>query len=415
LDRLTVRLYNVRFGDGILISVPDREADGSARMRHILIDVGNAASKAGGENRVFAPAFENILEVLDGQPLDLYVMSHEHMDHVQGPLWAAKNHFSDGELTRRLDVQHLWMPASAAPDYYDSHHEAKKQLDMASAAYQGVQRSASAAVEAVPDGIAAMLRNNDRFLPARGLQLGSHARTADCVDFIRSLAPEGRRHYVHRSVGEPRNGTPPFDLSGAHPFRDAELEIWAPEEDSSEYYGRFRPVALGAAPGMAGGDAAGAIATPPPGVDAGAFYNLVAMRQGGNIENLLAIDKAANNSSIVFCLKWRGWHLLFPGDAELRSWKEMDKQNTLQPIHFLKVGHHGSHNGTPHADLLTKLFPMPDSGDRDRLAAVSTFENTYSGIPDTATFDELENDFACPMFTTLDENDGDALVLEFDG
>jgi hypothetical protein len=42
---------------------------------------------------------------------------------------------------------------------------------------------------------------------------------------------------------------------------------------------------------------------PPPGVDVGAFYNLVRSRQGGFIDNILAIDKAENNSSIVFCLK----------------------------------------------------------------------------------------------------------------
>ena len=52
---------------------------------------------------------------------------------------------------------------------------------------------------------------------------------------------------MHRSVGAASNGTPPFELAGTHPFRRAALEIWAPEEDSSEYYGRFRPVALGAA------------------------------------------------------------------------------------------------------------------------------------------------------------------------
>lgn len=49
------------------------------------------------------------------------------------------------------------------------------------------------------------------------------------------------------------------------------------------------------------------------------------------------------------------------------------------------------------------------------LAAVSTHENQYSGIPDQETFDDLTNDFACPVWSTLDEEDGAALPIEFEG
>lgn len=414
MDTLTVRLYNVRFGDGILISVPDEEADGSPRMRHILIDVGNAASKPGGENEVFRPVFDDILEVLNGQPLDLYVMTHEHLDHVQGPLWAAKKHYSGDQLKDALNVQHLWMPASSHPNYYDTHSKAKKQLDAAVRSFSGVQRFLGASPE--EPMLAVMLRNNNRLEGPTPLGAsGSHGRTADCVEYIRTLAPPAHTHYVHRSVGGARNGTQPFELTGTHPFRRAALEIWAPEEDSSQYYGRFRPMALGSAPGAAAATADGVPVTPPAGVDAGAFYNLVSRRQGGYVENLLAIDRAANDSGIAFCLGWRGWKLLFPGDVELRSWNEMNKENALSPIHFLKVGHHGSHNGTPHADLLTKLFPIPAPADYTRVAAVSTALNQYPGIPHQETFDELDNDFACPVWSTLEEEDGTALTIEFEG
>ena len=220
--------------------------------------------------------------------------------------------------------------------------------------------------------------------------------------------------FVGRDVGGARDGTPTFDLSGTHPFRRAELEIWAPEEDSSSYYGRFRPMTLGEAPGSTN-TATDTPVTPPAGVDASAFFNLRSIREGGFVENLLAIDKAANNSGIVFCLKWQCWTLLFPGDVELRSWREMDKEGVLSPIDFLKVGHHGSHNGTPHANLLDRLFPMPAPLNRTRVAAVSTYKNQYSGIPHNATFDELKDDFACPVWSTLEEEDGAALTIDFEG
>ncbi len=411
MSNLTVRLYNVRFGDGILISVPDQDDTGAERMRHILIDVGNAASKAGGENQVFAPVFEDILAILDGQPLDLYVMTHEHLDHVQGPLWAARNQFAGDELKAALNVQHLWMPASSHPQYYDTHADARRELAAAQRAFMGVRAHLGAA-PADPK-LAAMLRNNNRMEgPTLGAE-GSHGRTADCVEFIRSLAPPGRTHYVYRSIGAAVNGTPHCDLTDKHPFRVAEFEVWAPEEDSSRYYGRFQPMAAAAAPGPSDG-APRAPVTPPRGVDASAFYNLVEMRAGGSFENLLAIDRAANDSGIAFCLRWRGWTLLFPGDVELRSWKEMNKAGVLSPIDFLKIGHHGSHNGTPEGALLARLFPMPAPADRKRLAAVSTYMDQYPGIPDQVTFDELGNEFDCPVRSTLDEDDGAALTIEFE-
>ena len=88
-DTLRVRIYNVRFGDAVLVTVPDRD-DGHTTTRHMLVDFGNVLANGGGEDAVFKPIVEDILSVLDGTPLDLYVMTHEHMDHVQGPLFASK-------------------------------------------------------------------------------------------------------------------------------------------------------------------------------------------------------------------------------------------------------------------------------------------------------------------------------------
>jgi len=418
VDKLVVRLYNVRFGDGVLISVPDQDEAGDPLTRHILIDVGNAASREGGENEVFTPVFEDILRVLDGRPLDLYIATHEHMDHVQGLLWASK--FADGDLVKKLDVQHVWLSASSHPEYYDTHQEAKKKLALASEAYHLAGKALAASGEPAPEAVQILMRNNNRFLAASAdgssdLADLSHGRTADCIEFIRRLTDRDHTHYVHRSIGAPSHGVEPFDLTGTHPFREAKIEIWAPEEDSSEYYGRFKPTALGAAPGASPLAVDGKVALPPAGVDAGAFYNLVTRRQGGFVDNLLAIDKAANNSSIVFCLEWRGWKLLFPGDAELRSWKEMNKEGVLSPIHFLKIGHHGSHNGTPNADLLAKILPVPAPDNRLRRAAVSTFPDTYSGIPHQETFDELRDVHGCILSTTMGLADGEAQILEFEG
>ena len=384
MSTLRVRAYNVRFGDAILVSVPDRDGDGRETTRHILFDVGNVLSGAGGDDDVFEPVIRDVLATLDGRPLDLYVSTHEHLDHVQGLLFASE------QLGLDLDVEHVWLPASAATDYYDRFPDARKRRLQLEETFDQIQRYLDAA-EDEPSALVHSLRlNND------------YRSTARCVDFLRQLADPT---YVFRGA----------DLTGAHPFTEARLSVWAPEEDTSVYYGTFQPMALGVGP-AAGPEAAveahGAALIPPPGVDAGSFYHLVEARRQSAVDNLLGIDKANNNSSVVVCLEWRGWRLLFPGDAEHRSWKEMDKRGLLGPVHFLKVAHHGSWNGTPPLTLLDKLLPLDPADDRPRRALVSTCANTYHNVPDTMTVDEVGRR---AEVVTVGHADGPAFVdLTFD-
>lgn len=356
MDRLRVRAYNVRFGDAILVSVPDRTASGNAKTRHLLIDFGNVLQGEGGADDVFEPVVDDILDVLGGEPLDLYVLTHEHLDHAQGLFYAME------VLGKAVGVRNLWLPASAEPGYYDTHPNARRKLHQALRLYERIEQY----LEGRPQHplLEAMMLNN------------SPGRTADCVDYLRSL---GRVTYVHRGKG----------LAGRHTFHDARFEIWAPEEDTSVYYGRFQPMAVARADAP-GRFEDGLDLRPPPGVDAGAFYNLVEARRSGFADNLYTIDKAANNSSVVFLLEWRGWRLLFSGDAEERSWKEMDKRGVLSPVHFLKVSHHGSHNGTPDEDLLDKVLPAgPGADGRQRTVLVSTHPGIYEAVPHEPTLAEL--------------------------
>lgn len=360
MDALRVRVYNVRFGDAVLVTVPDRD-DGQTTTRHMLVDFGNVLSSEGGEDAVFRPIIEDIISVLDGAPLDLYVMTHEHMDHVQGLLFASE------KFGLEVPVGQSWLTASAEPGYYTAHPEARRKQAAAVAAYREADRFLSAAPEAAAALGPLLLNNNPR-------------RTGDCVEFIRNVAAQPPA-YVHRER----------DLTGTHPFREAKLELWAPEEDTSEYYGSFQPIAFGVRSGDANGGARSLqTPIPPRGVDSGAFYALVESRRRGVFDNLLAIDRAANNSSVVFALEWRGWRLLFPGDAEHRSWREMDKRGLLRPVHFLKVSHHGSWNGTPEGEILDKILPMPPPDGRKRRAAVSTCTDTYPGVPDEELLEQLK-------------------------
>ena len=386
-DTLRIRSYNVRFGDAILITVPDRANSGKLTERHILIDVGNVLSGAGGDDSVFVPILEDVLKVTRGAPLDLYVMTHEHMDHVQG-LLAGFKHGVD------IKANHVWITASAAPNYYDHHPEAKKKFQLAMRAYMSLERQLAAAPQDVNDRLyARMLNNNPR-------------KTADCVEHIRENICEPENiHYVHRE----------YDLKNAHPFEEAKFEIWAPEEDTSIYYGRFQPLALGLDNVGDGQEEKQRLQrpAPPAGVDVGAFNNLLDRRESGAYDNLMAIDKARNNTSLVFSLEWRDWRLLFAGDAEVRSWKTMNKFGVIKPVHFLKVSHHGSHNGTPSGEILEALLPANPGDTKERHALISTCDDTYSGVPHEPTTSALSA--LCSILDTRQIADGESLDLELKG
>jgi beta-lactamase superfamily II metal-dependent hydrolase len=368
---IRIRTYNVRFGDAILVTIPDRDPrTRKTTPRFVLIDVGNVLGQAGGDDTVFEAVVADILKVLAGRPLDLYVMTHEHLDHVQGLFYAATKHYGADELKQRLNVQDAWLTASSAPDYYTTHPKAREQKLALNAAYTALATQ----VTGLSHLLQAMLANNNP------------RATEPCVQYLRDLAAPAHTHYVHRA----------FVTARKHPFREAKFSIWAPEEDTSDYFTRLLPIANtpSAAP-----DAPTTL-LPPAGVDVGAFYDLLAQRANGNLDNLLAIDRAANNTSVVFAIEWRGRRLLFAGDAELGSWRMMRDKAVLVPVDFLKVSHHGSHNGTPANELLDRILP---GNSQRRRAVISTWDDTYGGIPHGDTNDRLRE--RCRLQSILDDPD----------
>ncbi len=203
-EDLVVRMYNIHFGDAILVTVPDRDrATGRTRTRRILIDVGNAPKVAGtgvgGDDAVFKDVVADILDELDGDPVDLYVLSHEHLDHAQG-LFFASTKLPELDLANRLKVRHVWLTASAHPDYYDPDKTrfpdaVKKKLE-AETMYRRVAALMATRPTAATKDLLELLANNDP------------TKTKQCVEFLRQLNP-AKTHYVHRGAR----------LRGTHPFR----------------------------------------------------------------------------------------------------------------------------------------------------------------------------------------------------
>ena len=378
MSRLRVFAYNVRFGDAILVEVPERKGRREV-VRHILIDVGNVLSGAGGERKVFRPVLEDIQARLGDKPVDLYVMTHEHLDHVQGLPLAAR-------LGLPIQVDYAWLTASAEDDYYRRFPEAARRLRLARSQYERARLAAEARGLLGMAAVRAFVQNNDP------------VTTRECVAFLKGTATK-RTSYVHRGF-QPVAGR-------NHPFTEARLSVWAPEADTSSYYGRTKPFLDHAADRPRR-------ARPPPGVDGRAFRELMEFLEAGLGDSMLAIDRAANNTSVVLALEWRGWRLLFPGDAELGSWSTMDRLGVLRPVHLLKVGHHGSRNGTPPDSVLEQLLPLVRSDPRPRYALVSTWPETYAGVPDALTMRRLARRVD-RVVSTRSARSGGCVTIELDG
>ena len=362
--KLRIRAYNVEFGDAILISFPD-----AGVTRHILLDVGNKHGGKGG-NKVFIPVIDAIAKAIaPATNIDLYVMTHEHLDHVEG-LAEYKN--KKGALPFAID--RVWMTRSADPDYYKDFPDAVRAKEKKKTLYRALASLAAArGLDKTGDRashVRALLENNDPDM------------TDKCVSFLRTLAP-GKTHYVHRGM----------DVSKLHPFKDAKITIWAPEEDSTVYYSpkKKKKDTPHAALEELEEEAAKTFGdTPRPlpiaGVDASAFYNLVERRELSLMEGLFSIDAAENDTSVVFCLEWAKKKLLFVGDAEQKSWSMMDAKGVLEKVDFLKIGHHGSHNATPPDALLQKILPKAGKAK----AVLSTCEGGYPSVPDGSTRKRIE-------------------------
>jgi beta-lactamase superfamily II metal-dependent hydrolase len=395
VSTLTVRAYNVGFGDAILVTIPDRNPRTKREtMRSILIDVGTKKGAGGPSLDDLETVIQDIRRVAPRGAIDLYVMTHEHYDHVAG-LFHAKD-------TWGLDVpfDYAWITASSDPGYHKRHPDYKKLREFANAYGDALERTLSLS----QDPRDAAFRE---FLASRESQ-----KTESCVRYLRQRAAK-KTTYVHRESS--------IRPGKHHPFQEARLAVLAPERDTGCYFDRLNLlpfVGASTEPPVTGSAIGRTRPEPPPGVDRHAFTRLLDSWHEGAFDAVLAIDKAENNTSIVFTLEWRGWRLLFTGDAEQESWRIMHRRGLLKPSHFLKVSHHGSETGAPPDDALEAILPTRPPDRRSRRAVVSTYSKTslYPGVPNREALNELRQ--RCgrkALLSTEDVPPGEPVVLEFSG
>ena len=363
----------------------------------MLVDFGNAP---GQTNDRFEAIAEDI-ERETGGHLNVLVISHEHLDHIEG-FYSTKEIFGD---PARMTIDYVWMGLPSDPDYYTDFPAAEPHLKLVEAAAAYGKALAGRSLDLAP-GFATMIRNND-------------LSNLDRLNFIKGLPT--------KSVKYLRRGNRTQNRS----FTDAAVRILAPEKDVSVYYSDSAhnnlgalAAALGPATGGAANRTRGALedwwsfpkaervrSGRPPNLTARDWNTLKSGIEGGGPEAIRTIDKAQNNTSLVFILEADGKRLLFPGDAELESWRILEQENSaeMKPVDFLKVSHHGSHNGSL-ATVLDKVLPRENAANATVMVSTkSKVYGTVNPVPDEDTMADLRE--RCSRFIST-EDDLEGLFVE---
>jgi hypothetical protein len=389
-DSLLVRLYNVGLGDCIYVRVPDGDDH-----RHLLIDCGNKFSPEEWLREAIDDLAQQLPALPDGKRrLDLLVATHSHEDHVRG---------FDVDLFGRFAIGEIWLSAAMDPEHRQA-EGARALQGLALASLERLAASGSPAFAGFAEELLALSKSDGMSALLEGLP----AANGD-------IEPK----FVHAE-------TPEEDLAL---FREAgtRLRVLAPMPDIDGYYlGRGDQQAVAGVSGfstvfaeLAGDAPDGSVAATPANVSREDFELLRRQLNDSALAFVLKAGHLVNNTSVVLLLEWRGRRLLFTGDAECKTTRggrfEMGKPNDswnvmweergehlLQPVDFLKVGHHGSHNATPWtADrlgdaahpvnkILDNLLPLRAPGHPERYAVVSTQRTTsYEKIPQPELMAEL--------------------------
>ena len=361
-----VRMYDVGFGDCFLLTF-----DYGRFHRHILIDCGTTARNASQERARLLPVARDIAAECGGR-LDAVVISHRHRDHLGG-FARLKRSEAPGNILAGLRPKLVLQPWTEDPRLPE--HPSRRRR----AFYQSLTEAGQAATEVLREQARQFARTQPAHLAA--LAWRTFANQA-AIDGIRQLS--GRHRYLHR--GQP-TGLEPL-LPG---FRIAVLGPAPPEDEGSWSVlernlqrERWRALAALARPRPL---RTGRLLFPPYRAwSAGLFPpparwfldRIRDLQQDQMLSFVRAVNSEINNTSLVLMFDGFGQRMLFAGDAECDSWRQMLADARIREwvarTTLYKASHHGSGNGTPRSvwSLIAQSHPQSKP--------LATLLSTKSGV-----------------------------------
>jgi beta-lactamase superfamily II metal-dependent hydrolase len=393
---VTIRMYNVGFGDAFLIVLP-----GPDRPARMLVDCGSHFLSA--RPRPVAETVAQIIEDVtedDGVPrIDVVVGTHRHQDHVSG---------FHNKAWSKVEVGEVWMPWTEHP----TDPKARKVRETQSSAAKHL----SLALERLgaDDETRGLAENNLTNTPAMATLHRGFSGSPE-----RRFLPDGERMTVLESPALP--GVKVHVLGPSHdddvirdmnpPAGESYLRLLGATAEGGAHRPPFPPHWAMTV------DEFDAMEPPLPhlSLDKRDRDRVTTLAGVDGFQLAVALEAAVNGTSLMFMLEVGEAMLLFPGDAQWGTWRralaDPDTAELLSRTTFLKVGHHGSHNATP-KDFVEALTTARASGDQpppDMWAMVSTHPiSVWKAIPKQELLKALGN--VTPQLARSDHGDGAAVV-----
>jgi hypothetical protein len=353
-SRITVRMYQVGFGDCFLLSFAYRTLlpDGR-RERHLLIDFGSTRWPKG-----FAPRYRELaadIAARTGGKLDVLAITHRHKDHLGG--------FGDDAAASTIAAL---KPTLVLRPWTENPQAA---ANATGPALVGTRSLAYADGLATAQSFAGEVARS--FEGRRGLHGELAAVAIEQVanqDAIRRLdhlagSAAGGARYLY--AGQPSGIDELVPGVTTRVLGPPTIDQWpavgGQREDDPQYWLRRKGllaqmlVSVDAPAGLvrAAGDSGGRQE-----IDPGPLRWIVDRMRDQQAHSLLRIvtslEDALNNTSLIFQIQSGTRRLLFPGDAQIENWsyaltspKAEALRAGLAAVDLYKVGHHGSRNASP--------------------------------------------------------------------
>jgi beta-lactamase superfamily II metal-dependent hydrolase len=383
-NKLLVRSYNVGCGDCIYVRIPNKDSG-----FHILIDCG---SKEGANSGVMRRSIKHIedemlpdSETAGKKRLDLIVVTHRHEDHIKG---------FNPTFFKHIEIKNIWITAAMNK----KHPQAEKTL--------ALHNFASAYMKGLIDQKAALSPELEELRELYGIS------NINATKALTETLPKNNNievQYVFAGNTSKKLGVT---------IADTEITVLAPEQNIDRYYLGEETQEIMNGIEETKKKAEDSIdpaenVTTPTNISSSDFKKLQSSLLSAGLAFAVDDTKIQNNVSTVLLIEWKGKRLLFVGDAEWdegfkdgkknSSWNVMWKKRKKylkDPIDFLKVGHHGSHNATPwfreedenHEvnKIFNSILPLPVDGESPTAKClVSTKRSQYDTIPDAELLVEL--------------------------
>jgi hypothetical protein len=419
-DRISVCMYQVGFGDCILLSFhyPFDLPDGP-RARHLLFDFGSTRWPKGHAGR-YPEIAADVARRTDGV-LDAIVITHRHKDHIGGyGITAAADTIA--ALKPRAVVRPWTENPKAAAEATGPTLVGPRSYRYARNLTQAQRFAGHVALT-----VGAQERGFRGDLREAALEQLANQDAINRLDAL-AVATANKGDYVF--AGSPVSLQQLLPGVVTTVLGPPTIEMWpqvaGERADDDEYWLRQNGLlarmltATGAPPATARLATTAAI---EPEVDPGPLRWIVERLREQQTHSLLRIvgglEDALNNTSVILLFQTGRRTLLFPGDAQIENWsytltspKATALRAALPQVDLYKVGHHGSRNASPRS--LVKQWV----GRNEKLTSImSTLPGVHgksdaTAVPRTTLVDALAA--LGPLYRT-DKLAATALAVEVTG